>query len=121
MIKKINKIKIFGIYNNYRFSNENTPEFKKFNLIYGWNYSGKTTLSRIFRSFELKDFSSGFESSEFEIEDVNGNKFSQSDLISNTLPIRVFNLTKASLHYIYHNPLLNIGLDNLLCLDNIEI
>ena len=36
------------------------------NLIYGWNYSGKTTLSRIFHSFELKDFSSGFESSEFE-------------------------------------------------------
>ena len=40
--------------------------FRGFNLIYGWNYSGKTTLSRIFHSFELKDFSSGFESSEFE-------------------------------------------------------
>ena len=66
MIKKINKIKDFGIYSDYRFAREHTPEFKKYNLIYGWNYSGKTTLSRIFRSFELKDFSSGFESSEFE-------------------------------------------------------
>ena len=91
MIKKINKIKDFGIYSDYRFFNESTPEFKRFNLIYGWNYSGKTTLSRIFRSFELKNYSSGFESSEFEVEDVDGNKFSHSDLSSNNLQIRVFN------------------------------
>lgn len=24
------------------------PDFGKYNIIYGWNYSGKTTLSRIF-------------------------------------------------------------------------
>lgn len=124
MIKKINKIKNFGIYNNYRFSNENTPEFKKFNLIYGWNYSGKTTLSRIFRSFELKDFSSGFESSEFEIEDVNGNKFSQSDLISNTLPIRVFNsdFIEDNLKWsnVEFNPIFILGEENIETQNKIE-
>ena len=25
-----------------------TPDFGIYNVIYGWNYSGKTTLSRIF-------------------------------------------------------------------------
>ena len=28
------------------------PGFKIFNLIYGWNYSGKTLLSRVFRWLE---------------------------------------------------------------------
>lgn len=91
MINKINKIKNFGIYNSYRFSNVQTPEFKKFNLIYGWNYSGKTTLSRIFRSFELKKISPGYESSEFELEDIEGNKFNHSTISTNNLTIRVFN------------------------------
>ncbi len=47
MITKINKIKGFGIFKN--FNGGTLPEFKTFNLIYGWNYSGKMTLSRVFR------------------------------------------------------------------------
>ena len=91
MLKKINKIKNFGIYHNYRFSDGQTPEFKKFNLIYGWNYSGKTTLSRILRSFELKKICSGYESSEFELEDIEGNKFNHSNISTSNISIRVFN------------------------------
>lgn len=124
MIKKINKIKDFGIYKDYKFSHENTPEFKKFNLIYGWNYSGKTTLSRIFRSFELKNFSSGFESSEFEIEDVDGNKFSQSDLMNNTLTIRVFNsdFIEDNLKWTNEkfNPIFILGEENITIQKNIK-
>ncbi|MEB3733722.1 AAA family ATPase [Halopseudomonas pachastrellae] len=31
---------------------QNIAEFKKINILYGRNYSGKTTLSRIFRALE---------------------------------------------------------------------
>ncbi|WP_375723620.1 AAA family ATPase [Arcobacter sp. KX21116] len=124
MIKKINKIKDFGIYSDYRFAREHTPEFKKFNLIYGWNYSGKTTLSRIFRSFELKDFSSGFELSEFEIEGIDGNKFSQTNLVNNNLPIRVFNsdFIEDNLKWTNEafNPIFILGEENIETQNNIE-
>lgn len=46
-IKKITKITGLGIYRDFTWE-EGLPEFSDFNLIYGWNYSGKTTLSRIF-------------------------------------------------------------------------
>ncbi|MEX2962033.1 AAA family ATPase [Microbulbifer sp. TYP-18] len=46
-IKKIQKITGLGIFKDFSW-NDNLPEFADFNLVYGWNYSGKTTLSRIF-------------------------------------------------------------------------
>ena len=46
-IQKIQKITDFGIYKDFSLD-QKLPNFEKFNLIYGWNYSGKTTLSRIF-------------------------------------------------------------------------
>jgi len=48
MIKKIKKIKHFGVFTNYQ-TDSKLPEFKKYNLIYDWNASGKTTLSRLLR------------------------------------------------------------------------
>lgn len=48
MITKIRKIQNFGSYRDYCWGC--TSDFDKTNLIYGWNYSGKTTLSRLFRS-----------------------------------------------------------------------
>ncbi len=53
MITRINKLKRFGIYKNYSWGGIN--EFKQKNLIYGWNYSGKTTLSKVFQVLEFKD------------------------------------------------------------------
>ena len=53
MIKRINKIKNFGVFKDFQWDSS-TPDFNKHNLIYGWNYSGKTTISRIFRCFELQ-------------------------------------------------------------------
>src|SRR5690554_4545782 len=51
MIKKILKIKNLGIFKDYR-CNPDLPEFKRYNLVYGWNGSGKTTLSQLFTSLE---------------------------------------------------------------------
>lgn len=46
-IRKILEIKNVGIYRDFEW-HDSLPSFSDFNLIYGWNYSGKTTLSRIF-------------------------------------------------------------------------
>lgn len=53
MIRRIDRIKSFGVFADFQWP-VGLPEFKQFNLIYGWNYSGKTTLSRAFRCFEQK-------------------------------------------------------------------
>jgi wobble nucleotide-excising tRNase len=53
MIRRIQYIKNFGVFDHFQWPAD-LPEFKQFNLIYGWNYSGKTTLSRAFRCFEQR-------------------------------------------------------------------
>lgn len=58
MITKIG-IKKFGLFFNYKWNLNigKTPEdiFKKLNIIYSRNYSGKTTLSRVIRCVENKE------------------------------------------------------------------
>lgn len=51
MIRKITKVRDVGVYKAFDWPEE-LPEFTDFNLIYGWNYSGKTTLSRLFGVLE---------------------------------------------------------------------
>lgn len=52
MIKKISKIKNLGIFNNYTWET-NLSKFERYNLIYGWNASGKTTLTDLFTRLEI--------------------------------------------------------------------
>jgi len=51
MIRTIRSITRFGIFQDFMWETS-TPPFERYNIIYGWNYSGKTTLSRIFRALE---------------------------------------------------------------------
>ena len=53
MLKGIQKIKGLGVFANYA-PPAGTAEFGVKNLIYGWNYSGKTTLSRLFGLLDAK-------------------------------------------------------------------
>lgn len=53
MLKSIQKIKGLGVFANYT-PPTGTAEFGVKNLIYGWNYSGKTTLSRLFGLLDAK-------------------------------------------------------------------
>lgn len=55
MLKAIKKIKGLGVYGDYT-PPTGTLEFGIKNLIYGWNYSGKTTLSRLFAHLERGDY-----------------------------------------------------------------
>ncbi|MCD6429208.1 AAA family ATPase [bacterium] len=91
MIKEIKLIKNFGIFKNFSW-NEDIDEFKKYNLIYGWNYSGKTTIARVFRSFEVKDLPLDFNDSEFILVDENENEIDQNNLSSHSYYFRVFNI-----------------------------
>lgn len=66
-------------------------ECKTINIMYGRNYSGKTTLSRIVRALETGFISDKYNNPEFEIEFDDGTKVNQTQLKSNVHYIRVFN------------------------------
>lgn len=71
MIKKILEIKDFAVFKDFEWnkhvidSQGKTMLLADINIFFGRNYSGKTTLSRIFRSFELKGGLEKYESSSF--------------------------------------------------------
>lgn len=44
-----------GVLDGYKGSDARLPDFGRYNLIYGWNASGKTTLARFFRLMERPD------------------------------------------------------------------
>lgn len=46
-IKRLKYLRQFGIFQDFSWDNQ-TTDFQSRNIIYGWNYSGKTTLSRLF-------------------------------------------------------------------------
>ena len=53
-VKKIDSIENMAVFKNFQWKSEFKKKegFKKINIFYSWNYSGKTTLSRIFRALE---------------------------------------------------------------------
>lgn len=71
MIRRIQYIKGFGVFRNFNWP-AGLPDFKQFNLIYGWNYSGKTTLSRAFRCFEQKLHHEDFTSAQVQLKADDG-------------------------------------------------
>ena len=98
MIRKIN-ISKFGLFSNFQWNFTRSGKkgevkdvfFEKENIIYGRNYSGKTTLSRIIRSLETKNISDKYENVVFEIELDDRTKIDQNNYKENPLKIRVFN------------------------------
>jgi len=96
MITKITKLKNFGIFHDFSW-NKDIPEFKRFNLIYGWNRSGKTILSRVFsacekkstafKEYPKKDAVDGI----FEIKTDTYSTIKSWDIAKYNLPVKVFN------------------------------
>ncbi len=85
-ITRITKMKELGIFRDFKWPST-LPEFGRYNLIFGWNWSGKTTLSNMLRSLETKtNLTDSHVSIAVDGRDVDGEHFSES-----TLPIRVFN------------------------------
>lgn len=90
MIKKIQTVKNFGVFKNFT-PGAQLPDFKEKNIIYGWNYSGKTTLSRIFSSLKNKQLHSNFTEAEFKLQLSDNSEIKQTDLAACTLNVEVFN------------------------------
>lgn len=65
MIGKISTLKNFGIYKNFSWGS--LDMFAEKNVIYGWNYSGKTTLSRVFSSLRDRKVHISYSKSSFNI------------------------------------------------------
>jgi len=93
MFQKISHLKNFGVFHDFTWKG-NVPDLVKFNLIYGWNRSGKTTLSRVFvacekGSIDFKEYPKG---GEFELKVKDSNKRINENNCSNTeFQVRVFN------------------------------
>jgi wobble nucleotide-excising tRNase len=94
MIKKINVGK-FGLFNNYNWDNSlgNDLSFKQLNIIYGRNYSGKTTLARIFRCVEKGELHKHYIDGNFSLTCENGNIITQNNFLefAKENQIRVYN------------------------------
>lgn len=107
-IKKIDTIKNMAVFRDFSWSSSvrddgnNVAEFKRINIFYGRNYTGKTTLSRIFRAMETSSISEKYASPEFKLSFDDGISVSQNSLTNHGQVIRVFNedFVKENLRFI---------------------
>lgn len=111
MLKSIDKIKGLGVYQTY-VKPAGTQEFGIKNLIYGWNYSGKTTLSRLFAQLETKVANPDLSGCEFTFG-TDGDSITETNFQQSTLSVRVFNsdFVRSNLHFDggSFNPILLLG------------
>lgn len=89
MIQQISKLKNFGIFQDYKSSRDLKP-FTQYNLFYGWNGSGKSTIAKLFFSLADKKIHIHFENGEFTIQIKKQSDISHKNITENTLNIRVF-------------------------------
>lgn len=86
----------FGCFNDLnrkkslRDSGNSVQEFKRLNILYGRNYSGKTTLSRIFRALETGRMPPNYVGSTFTIHGDKGD-VTQADIGAHGYDVRVYN------------------------------
>jgi wobble nucleotide-excising tRNase len=85
-IDRIARLRHPGVLRDFTWSGE-LPNFGRYNLIYGWNGTGKTTISRLFRALELKTAPLSGEGT----LTINGADVKSSVFTNATLPVRVFN------------------------------
>lgn len=120
MITKVD-IQKFGLYSNYSWNTEigNNETFRRLNIIYGRNYSGKTTLSRIFRCLEDNAIHKNYTGCNFTLAFSDGSESSDANLNSN-FKIRVYNsdFVKANLSWLHNedgtiNPFTILGAKNV--------
>ncbi len=91
MINKIETINDFGIYKSFNWNSVlSIDDFKYKNIIYGWNYSGKTTFYRIFCSLRDKEISHDFKNGNFKVVTEQGN-YDKSNLALFPYKVLVFN------------------------------
>lgn len=104
MINRIENIRDFGVYKDFSWSSSSgLKNFNHKNLFYGWNYSGKTTISRIFSSLRDRTLHKSYSNSFFKINTSSGD-FNSSALENFPFDIIVFNsdYIKDNLYFSIH-------------------
>jgi wobble nucleotide-excising tRNase len=88
MINRIKQIQNLDAFDSLDWAAE---DLKRYNLIYGWNASGKTTISRLFSFLEKKEiYLPEYQSVEFNVQTDIG-LLKRQDLKTHNLNVRVFN------------------------------
>lgn len=111
MITKFKSIANLAVFQNFvwdtiiRDDRNNVVLFKPINIIYGRNYSGKTTLSRIIRALETGTISDKYENPQFEVSINDIADTTQNNLTAHGKKIRVFNedFVKDNLRFIVNS------------------
>ncbi len=91
MIERILKVDNFGVFDSFDWNKvASLPDFNDKNIVYGWNYSGKTTLSRIFKSLKDRKVHEDFDKATFKIKTDKG-EIGSDKLIEFPYDVEVFN------------------------------
>lgn len=96
MILSINRLRQFGIFRDYNGSG--IKPFGRYNLIYGWNGTGKSTLSNVFSCIESRALIPRFSGAQFSIALGNGTSLTEATVATSKLNIHVFNQ-----HFVHEN------------------
>lgn len=97
MIKKILEIKDFAVFKDFEWdkhvvnSQGKAVCLQDVNIFFGRNYSGKTTLSRIFRAFEVRVGLEKYEGGTFKLEMNDKSIIDENTLENLSYSVRVFN------------------------------
>ncbi|MDX8569968.1 AAA family ATPase [Elizabethkingia sp. HX XZB] len=111
MITKFKSINNLAVFKNFnwdtaiRDDGNNIVLFKPINILYGRNYSGKTTLSRIVRALEIGNISDKYENPQFEVSIQDITDTTPNNLTAHGKKIRVFNedFVKENLRFIVNS------------------
>jgi len=86
-IRKITQMRDYGVFRDFTWP-QDLPEFGRYNLIYGWNGTGKTTLSRLFRHLEKRQNPIKGKLSVI----IGDTDYSEEQFEMCPIPVRVYNL-----------------------------
>lgn len=90
MLKAFKRIRNFGVFDDYS-RPPGVEDFSELNLVYGWNYAGKTTLSRVLRWIEMQTVHPDYSTARFEVSTDSNSTITESSLTTASEKIRVFN------------------------------
>lgn len=129
MIRSLD-IKKYGSYQDFVWrKDDDNFKFNKLNIIYGHNYSGKTTLSRIFQTLEKREHHNDYPDGDYDFTFDDGTKINSCEINNFSLDyvVRVFNsdFIKENLGWLHNRdgsiqPFAILGSDNIEIRDEIK-
>ncbi len=112
-INRVARLRDCGIYRDFTWADD-VPDFRRYNLIYGGNGTGKTTLSRLMGHLESRQVPDGKD----VVFRIDGSEVNKLDFSRLSVPVRVFNRDFMAQHVFPHEPhdmppILVLGADSI--------